>query len=238
MTTTPAPDSQAPVHLDVDALLFDLDGTLIDSTEPTERAWNRWGREMGLEDFRYTAHGIPARSIVADHIEPERRDEALRRINELEAADTGGIHRTPGAERVLASLPAGRWTIVTSCTADLAAARMASAGVAAPPLMVTAEQVDAGKPDPEGYLLGARRIGADIRRCLVIEDAPAGVEAGRASGAVTLAVSGTFGADALPATHVVDSLERVEVSELPSGRLRVTLLPARDGASAQRGTSA
>lgn len=226
MTTFDTAPGRALRTLTVDALLFDLDGTLIDSTPATERAWRTWGERMGLGGFSYGSHGVPARALVARHIEPARQAEAFELIKALELADTGGVVRKDGAVELLSALPAGAWTIVTSCTRELALARMAAAGVACPATMVTADQVRDGKPHPEPFLLGASRLGADIGRCLVVEDAPAGLASGRAAGAVTLAVAGTSAASELDADHVVGSLADVSATPLPDGRIQVILRPA------------
>lgn len=207
----------------VDALLFDLDGTLIDSTPATERAWHLWGERMGLPGFSYGSHGVPAQALVDQHVAPSRRAEAFELIKALEMADTEGVVRKDGAVELLGSLPAGAWTIVTSCTQGLAETRMRTAGVPTPAHMVTADQVTDGKPHPEPFLLGASRLGADIGRCLVVEDAPAGLASGRAAGAVTLAVAGTTAAHALDADHVVHSLSQVGAKALPDGRIEITL---------------
>lgn len=214
---------QEATDFTVDAILFDLDGTLIDSTIATERAWTSWGSLMGLPDYRHTLHGLTARSLVDRHIEEPRHAEALELITRLEVEDTDGIHVKDGVRPLLASIPADRWTIVTSCTRELAAARMAAASLAHPDHMVTADQVSTGKPSPEGFLLAARRLGVDIRRCLVVEDAPAGLSAGRAAGAHTLAVTGTYGHDALDADAIVESLGLLAVSRTAEGSLRVSV---------------
>lgn len=207
----------------VDALLFDLDGTLIDSTPATERAWRLWGERMGLDGFSYGSHGVPAQALVDQHVAPSRRAEAFELIKALEMADTEGVVRKRGAVELLESLPARAWTIVTSCTQGLAETRMRAAGIPAPAEMVTADQVSDGKPHPEPFLLGAGRLGADIRHCLVVEDAPAGLASGRAAGAVTLAVAGTTAAHALDADHVVHDLSQVAARVLPDGRIEITL---------------
>lgn len=207
----------------VDALLFDLDGTLIDSTPATERAWRTWGQRMGLENFSYGAHGIPAQALVEQVVEPARWAEAFELIKELETSDTAGVVCKDGAKALLEGLPPGSWTIVTSCTQGLARARLGAAGLAQPPHMVTADQVSRGKPHPEPFLLGASRLGVDIGRCLVLEDAPAGLAAGRAAGAVTLAVAGTSEASELEADFLVHSLAQMRVDVAGDGRLRVTL---------------
>jgi sugar-phosphatase len=143
----------------VDALLFDLDGTLIDSTPATERAWRTWGERMGLAGFSYGSHGVPAKALVERYLEPARHAEAYELIKALEMADTDGVLRKDGAVELLESLPAGSWTIVTSCTRGLAQVRMDAAGLADPKHMVTADQVTTGKPHPEPCTDGRRRPG-------------------------------------------------------------------------------
>ena len=207
--------------LDFDAILFDLDGTLIDSTIATERAWTHWGTLMGLADYKHTLHGLTAKSLVNMLIDEPRHAEALDLITRLEIEDTEGIHLKDGVAALLSALPAERWTIVTSCTSALASARMAAASLGLPRHMVTADQVATGKPSPEGFLLAAQRLGVDISRCLVVEDAPAGLSAGVAAGAYTLAVTGTYSAEDLEANTVVESLEQVTVSTASNGSLRI-----------------
>jgi len=207
---------------DIDAILFDLDGTLIDSTAVTSNAWARWGREMGITRTDFHDHGVPARQVIQGVIDSgdlaaERFDEAFARINHLEESDTTGVVRLPGAAELLASLPWDRFTIVTSCTDALAAVRLGAVGWSAPANMVTADMVDTGKPSPEGYLLGAARLGVDPARCLVVEDAPAGLAAGRAAGARTLALGGTYGSHALEADVVLPSLAGVLALPVPDG---------------------
>lgn len=216
-------DARAAAGFTVDAILFDLDGTLIDSTIATERAWTTWGAQMGLSGYTHTLHGLTAQSLVGRLIEEPRHAEALELITRLEVEDTHGIHVKDGIRRMLASIPEDRWTIVTSCTGELAAARMAAAELEHPAHMVTADQVSTGKPSPEGFLLAARRLGVDIRRCLVVEDAPAGLSAGRAAGAQTLAVTGTYCADALSADAIVASLDRLDISTTAEGSLLVSI---------------
>lgn len=199
---------------DLDAILFDLDGTLIDSTAVTSKAWARWDVELGIGRTDFHDHGVPARQVIqgvidSGDLDPARYDEAFARINFLEENDTDGVIRLPGAAELLASLPAGRFTIVTSCTNALAAVRLGAVGWDAPPLMVTADMVSVGKPSPEGYLLGAQRLGVDPSRVLVVEDAPAGLAAGRAAGARTLGLTGTYSAAELDADVVLDSLDGV-----------------------------
>jgi sugar-phosphatase len=194
-----------------DAVLFDLDGTLVDSTRSVTRSWLHWAGEYGVPPERLVGwHGVPAKQIIEAVVEPPLREQALARIEELEVADAaGGIDVLAGAAAALAALPAGRVAIVTSCTAPLAVARLAASRLAAPAVVVTASDVAVGKPDPQPYLLGARRLGADPARCLVVEDAPAGLDSGRAAGCATLAVVTTHAAADLAADVVVGTLADV-----------------------------
>ncbi len=181
-----------------EAVLFDMDGTLISSTRSVERCWLRLAEEYAmptadLDPFRF--HGVPARDILdvllADR-EPAERAAALARVVELEIADTEGIEVLPGAAEALRTLgPAGRCAVVTSCGTRLAAARFGAVDLPAPPHTVTADDVARGKPDPEPYHAGAARLGVDVRRCLVVEDAESGVRSGRAAGAATLGLRTT-----------------------------------------------
>ncbi|MGI3782755.1 MAG: HAD-IA family hydrolase [Janthinobacterium lividum] len=193
-----------------DAVLFDMDGTLVDSTAAVYRAWAAWGVEHGLtEDQLRGFDGIPAASIVAKFLPEEQRAAGILRINELELNDTGGLLVLPGAAEALAALVGAPNAIATSCTLPLARARIASSGLAAPPVLVTADQVAHGKPAPDPYLLAAGRLGVDPTRCLVVEDAPLGLEAARAAGCATLAVVTTTARDKLHADAVVSNLSEV-----------------------------
>lgn len=181
-----------------DAVLFDMDGTLISSTASVERCWLRLAREHDVPDARvvpFTFHGVPARDIVDDLLADRtaaERAAALARVVDLEVTDTEGITVLPGAVEALTVLgAAGRCAIVTSCGRDLAAARTGAVDLPVPAVVVTADDVERGKPDPEPYLLGARRLGVAPERCLVVEDASSGVRSGRAAGAATLGLRTT-----------------------------------------------
>jgi len=209
----------------VRAVLLDMDGTLIDSTPAVARSWARWGEQWGVGDvFASHEHGRPARDIVAEHVPSEQVDAAFRSIEAMEVADTEGILVLPGARELLDALPRDAWAIVTSCSLPLAHARLAAVGLE-PPVLVTASDTAIGKPAPDPYLEAARRLGVDPADCLVVEDAPAGITAGRAAGATTLAVEGTVDPGLLQADLVASSLTRVAVAVLPDG-IQVTLLPS------------
>jgi mannitol-1-/sugar-/sorbitol-6-phosphatase len=183
----------------IDAVLFDMDGTLVDSDGAVERAWTAWAGEYGVDAAAVlaVAHGSPAdrtvRLVRPDLGDAQVMDAAARQLA-MQYEDLRDVVPTPGAHEVLAVL--GRqaipWAVVTSADAPLAAARLGAAGIA-PPILVTVDDVRNGKPDPEGYLLAAARLGVDPQRCLVVEDAEPGLVAGRAAGAFTAALRGLDG---------------------------------------------
>ncbi|MGQ7352667.1 HAD-IA family hydrolase [Quadrisphaera oryzae] len=199
MDTEPLPVPEGlPLGLDAlaertfDAVLFDMDGTLIDSGPVVVRSWMRWADEEGVDPALLAGmHGIPSAQIVERLLPADRWTSATQRIDDIEVSDTDGIVVLPGAREALAALPAGRAAIATSCTRPLATARAGATGLPVPGVVVTASDVERGKPDPAPYLLAAQRLGVDPARCLVVEDAPAGITAGRAAGAATLAVATT-----------------------------------------------
>ncbi|AZQ33512.1 HAD family hydrolase [Streptomyces cyaneochromogenes] len=192
------------------ALLFDNDGTLVSSLASVDRCWTRWAEEYGItaEEFgRIELHGRPAVEIAADLLPADIVPEALARIETLEVEDVpnGGVHLLPGTKAFLDSLPADRWAVVTSATRRLAEARLDAVGIL-PKTMVTADDITRGKPDPEPYLLAARELGVDPAHCVVFEDAPAGLAAGRAAGMTTVALTTTHQAHELDADLVVRDL--------------------------------
>ncbi|MET9481408.1 HAD-IA family hydrolase [Streptomyces sp. NPDC006638] len=208
------------MRFDAEALLFDNDGTLVSSLESVLRCWGRWVEEYGItaDAFaRYGLHGRPAAEIVADLVPAARVRAAVARIEQLEIDDAaGGVVLVPGAAALLASLPAERWAVVTSASRRLADARLGAAGVR-PKTLVTADDVTRGKPDPEPFLLAARLLGVDPARCLVFEDAPAGLTAARAAGMRTVALATTHLREELVADAVVDDLSAVSAQVTAGG---------------------
>jgi sugar-phosphatase len=193
-----------------DAVLFDLDGTLVDSGRAVVRSWVTWATENDIPAERLQGfHGMPAAQILAELVSPELGPAAAERLEQLEVGDVDDIVLLPGAARALSDIDATRCAIVTSCTAPLAAARIAAAGVSSPAVVVTASDVEVGKPDPAPFLLAAQRLGADPARCLVVEDAVSGITAAKAAGMATLAVTTTYDDDALDADLVVTDLDAV-----------------------------
>ncbi|MFJ9410087.1 HAD-IA family hydrolase [Streptomyces sp. NPDC101393] len=208
------------MKISADALLFDNDGTLLSSMESVYRCWTRWAKEFGIteEDFaRVELHGRPAVEIAADLLPADRVPEALARIEQLEVEDVaGGVVLLPGTRALLESLPADRWAVVTSATRRLAEARLEEVGLR-PKHLIAADDISRGKPDPEPFLLGAARLGIDPARCVVFEDAPAGLAAGRAAGMTTVALTTTHRADELSADVVVADLSAVSAQATDNG---------------------
>ncbi|MEV5596278.1 HAD-IA family hydrolase [Streptomyces sp. NPDC052496] len=207
------------------ALLFDNDGTLVSSIDSVQRCWARWAGEYGItaEDFaRVELHGRPAAEIIADLLPAARIPEALARIEQLEVEDVaGGVVALPGTLELLAQLPPERWAVVTSATSRLAEARLAEVGIH-PKTLIAADDITRGKPDPEPFLLAARRLGVDPARCVVFEDAPAGLAAGRAAGMTTVALTTTHRAGELSADVLVADLSAVSVQATADGLEIVT----------------
>ena len=177
----------------VDAILFDLDGTLVDSSGSVERSWRQLADKIGRPwpEVQPHIHGVPVAQVMA-LLEPdmpaERVEELRQFMVESESTDTEGVVAQPGAEAVLAALPPERVAIVTSGGVRLSSARIAAAGLARPAVVVTADDVSLGKPDPAPYLMGAAKLGFPPERCLVVEDAPAGVISAKAAGCPVIGV--------------------------------------------------
>ena len=201
------------VQLEVSGLLFDMDGVLISSMGSVERSWSRYAKMRGLDPTLtiQAAHGRRAIETVR-HLCPHLDDKAeLRVIEQFEVDDNEGLVVLPGVRDLLRSLPAHTWTIVTSATERLARSRLAHAGITPPEKFITSEMVAEGKPHPEPYRRGAQLLGLDPKNCLVIEDAPAGVGAGKAAGCHVLALVTTHPEASLRAADWrVESLSEVK----------------------------
>lgn len=218
---------EAAVVVHAKALLFDMDGVLISSIGSARRCWREWARHYGVPnaDTFEIPHGVRAAEIVAMAKPGIDVAEGLRLIEDMEIADVGDIVTLPGARVLLKSLPADRWAIVTSATERLLDARLRAAELPRPERLVSAERVGKGKPNPEPYLLGAELVGAAPAECIVVEDAPSGVRAGKAAGCRVLGVVGTHSAEDLRAAGaewVVASLEEVRVV-VDGDRLQILL---------------
>ena len=196
------------------AILFNLDGVLVDSTRSVERQWRVWAAEHGLDVKMLLAvtHGLRTIETIARVAPHLNVQSEVDRIEAREAADTEGVEVMAGARELVASIPANRWAVVTSGTRLLATARLNLARIPIPHVLVTAEDVVNGKPDPEPYRKGAERLGLSPSECIVIEDAPAGIASGRAAGARVIALAGTYPAAELgSANAIVQSLADIRV---------------------------
>jgi len=196
------------------AFLFDLDGVLVDSRAVVERVCRLWAARLGIDSdaLLRVAHGRRTRDtvrIVAPHVDLEQE---VAWIDNTELLDTEGLVEVPGARRFLTSLPAGTWAVVTSCGPDLARLRLSSVGLPIPDVVVTSDDVSSGKPAPDGYRLGAQRLGVDPTSCVVFEDAPPGIAAGLAAGARVIALRTTHpDADFSAAAAVIPDFTGVRV---------------------------
>jgi sugar-phosphatase len=219
-------DIDAPIFTrEFDAVLFDLDGTLVDSTASVVRSWRRFAEHFDVSmEALHANHGQPARTLVGLLLPADRHAEALAHVTDLEVTDATGLLPIRGGTAFFASVPAERRAIVTSGSVPIATARLAAAGYEQPAVFVTVDDVVNGKPHPEPFLLAAERLGVDPSRCLVVEDAPAGIAAARAAGCAVVALTGTTAEEELTADLVVDGLDAVRVEVMASGALR--LVPA------------
>ena len=186
-------------------LISDFDGVLVDSTPVVEAAWSRWAGERGVvfETMLPRLHGRPGIDVVREFAPPHLiADEELAVIDEYELAGTDDITVMPGA-RELIEAAGPRWAIATSGSHPVATARLRGVGLPIPPVLVTASDITHGKPHPEPYLKAAAQLGVDPGDCVVVEDAPAGIEAARAAGMYVIAVANTHGAAVLGDAHAI-----------------------------------
>jgi sugar-phosphatase len=205
------------------AILFDLDGVLVDSTRSVARQWRLWAQENGVdpEQVLKIAHGrrtVEVVRLLAPHLPAE---EEVQKLEQREAADTEGVTVMPGAADLVRSIPDGRWGVATSGTRYLATSRLRLGNLPIPRVLVSADEVVKGKPDPEPFLKGAELLGMNAEECLVIEDAPAGIRAAHAGGMKVIALPSTYALSELQeADAVVQGLREIRVGWL-NERLRV-----------------
>jgi sugar-phosphatase len=185
--------SQKMIEIHCAALLFDMDGVLINSTPAVARVWRRWAIEHGFnpEEVVARAHGRPSLTTVREYLPNADHEAENREVERREIEDLEGVVPLPGALDLLASLPDDRWTIVTSCTRPLAEVRIRAAGLPLPKKLITSNDIIHGKPNPEPYLKGASVLGFPVADCIVLEDVPAGVRSGKAAGAKVIAFKTT-----------------------------------------------
>jgi mannitol-1-/sugar-/sorbitol-6-phosphatase len=203
------------VQLRCKACLFDLDGVLVDSRGVVERTWRRWGQrhQLDVAPMLRIAHGRRARDTLRATVPHLATDAEVAWLDAAELEDVEGLRPIRGAREFLASLPPERWGIVTSCSRPLAQLRLTDVGFAVPAMIVVSEDVQRGKPAPDGYRLGAKRLGYDPKECIVFEDAPPGVQAARAAGARVVALNTTH-----PAAELGDS--EITISDFSNLRVR------------------
>jgi len=182
------------IEVHCSALLFDLDGVLIDSTPAVSRVWRQWAIERGFDPTEVItrAHGRPSLTTVREYLPNADHTAENRELERREMEDIEGVVVLPGARELLQSLPPDRWTIATSCTRPLAGVRLRAAGLPIPDQMVTSTDVTHGKPHPEPFLMAASKLGFPASQCIVLEDAPAGIRAGKAAGCRVLGIRTTF----------------------------------------------
>ena len=226
-------DPGLTVQIAVTGLLFDMDGVLVRSIDGDERCWRRWTARHNLTDtfdLRRT-HGRRASDTIREHL-PALDDQAISahlfELDMFAEQEQENVTAYPGARELLAMLPPSRWTVVTSASEKMMRSRLAAAGITAPQQAIGGDAVRVGKPHPEGYLRGAAILSQPAHRCLVIEDAPAGIRAGKLAGCQVLAVASSHRADELQdADWIISSLEHIQISVDRSATLtlRFTALP-------------
>src|SRR6266852_170724 len=175
------------------AVLFDMDGVLVDSTHAVARVWRKWPLKRGFDpdQFVRAPHGRPCLDTVRDLLPNAPSDDENLQVERQEGEDLEGVVAMPGARALVTSIRSGRWTVVTSATRPLAEVRLRAAGIPILESLVTAADIQHGKPHPEPYQKAAARLGYPASECLVVEDAPAGIRAGKAAGACVIAVPTT-----------------------------------------------
>ncbi|MDX3978582.1 HAD family hydrolase [Shinella sp.] len=206
-----------------DAFLFDMDGTLLDSTAVVERVWGRWCARNGFDPalFIRTIHGVRAIDVITPLALPgvDPRREAIV-IQDEELIDVEGIRPVPGAIEFLRALPRDRWAIVTSAPTELARKRMAAAGIPFPDVMISGEDVANGKPNPACYLLGAKRLGFAPAKCLAFEDATAGILAAEGAGSDVTVITATHHTKMVTSYMSVSDYHALRAFTLLTGQLK------------------
>ncbi|MDR6161527.1 HAD-IA family hydrolase [Pseudomonas fluorescens] len=207
------------------AFLFDMDGTVLNSIAAAERIWSAWAVRHGVEveTFLPTIHGARAiDTITRLNLPGVDAEQQAAFITAAEIEDVEGIVEIPAAAAFLKDLPKDRWAMVTSAPRDLALRRMAAAGIPQPAVMITAEDVKAGKPDPSGYLLAAKKLGVEPADCLIFEDATVGIQAAEAAGAALMVITTTHQHPIETAHATLASYDAISVRVDSEGLLRLT----------------
>jgi sugar-phosphatase len=213
--------------IDTQALLFDMDGVLIDSTPAVARVWTKWALAHGFEPKEVVrrAHGRPSITTVRELLPHSDHEAENARIERAEIEDIEGVIPLPGALDIMRGLPEHRWAVVTSSTRPLAEARIRAAGLPTPPLFITSSEVSRGKPDPEPYIKAAQALGFSPNDCVVLEDTLAGIEAGKRAGARVIAFPTTIPTEELRRAcpdWMVQNCNSIKVFA-ENGRIRIEL---------------
>lgn len=217
------------IRIQCKGLLFDMDGVLLDSTVAVARVWKQWSRERGFdpEHVAHIAQGRPSITTIRELLPDSDHEAENRVVEQREMEDLEGVVACDGARALLASLPPERWVIVTSSTRPLALVRLKTGGLPIPRRMITGNDIERGKPDPEPFLKGAAVLGLPPRDCVVIEDTGPGIRAGKAAGCRVLAFRTTMSDDVLKAAGpdwIVDSCAQLQFERTSdSGELVLTL---------------
>jgi len=204
------------------AFLFDMDGTLLNSIAAAERVWSIWAERHGLEvvTFLATIHGARAIDTITRQALPGVDPEVEAQwITEAEINDVQGVVAIAGAVEFLNRLPGDQWALVTSAPRELALRRLQAAGITPPAVLVTAEDVAIGKPNPACYVLGAQRLGVSTQDCLVFEDATVGIRAGEAAGADVIVVTSTHLKPMATEHPSINGYEQLQVQRSADGLL-------------------
>lgn len=225
-TMRPACDTEVNAHLvcrmsptkqgtvSCDGVAFDADGVLFDSTDSVVAAWSEVCARYGLGIERVLVHGIPAQAILSAWLRPEDVPTAVGLLEDREVELAAQVEPLPGAARLLADLPNDRCAIVTSASRRLLLARLGGSGLSAPDVLITADDVALGKPDPEAYTAAAAQLRVPARGLVVFEDAPAGLRAARDAGAVTVGLTTTHAPNDLPADYHIPNLSAARIASL------------------------
>jgi mannitol-1-/sugar-/sorbitol-6-phosphatase len=210
---------------EVEAILFDMDGTIVDSSVPVQKAWKQWADSQGIDFARVleVMHGrraVETMQLLAPHLpQPATVDRFL----EEEELDVEGIVAIPGAAQFIASLPWDRWAVVTSATQSMARSRIRAAGLPDPKVVVSADMVAHGKPHPECFLRAAELLGVPPAHCLVFEDAPAGIASAKAAGIPIVGIETHYSGEVLGVAPAVANFQSIAGGTLPGGAIRVTV---------------
>lgn len=209
--------------IDCQAIIFDLDGVLVDSARIIRRVWRRWADARGIQNQALISLAITTRTVEAVHTLAPHLDAELeaQRLEKAEATELEGLQPVKGAPALLRSLPSQAWAIVTSVRGSTAIAKLRRAGLPEPAILVTGDHVQRGKPHPEGYLLASRLLGVPPQGCVVIEDTPPGLQAARSAGMQVIALTTTHPPEQLQgALPILPNLEDLR-AEVEGGKIRL-----------------